>query len=158
MPTGLEAPEAWQEVAPGSSSQDLCADPNVTATFCSDDVVAFVRRWQNYGGGWATAAFYKDRTGIVRFKGSVRSALTIGNPSVQNRPVFRLPAGYRPDTQRVFAAVGNNSAGQEVVVGSIEVQPDGMVVLVSDCDANGDNCSANGGYVSLDGISFRPDG
>jgi len=156
--TDLARPQAWREVAPGSNSQDLCADPNVTATFCSDVVQGGATPWQNFGSGFATAAFYKDQTGIVRFKGLVQTSALSGQSSPAVRPIFRLPAGYRPDTERVFASVGRNTSGQEVAAGRVDVQPNGIVALVQDCDANGTNCSANGGYVSLDGISFRPNG
>jgi hypothetical protein len=152
----IKAPEAWHNVGAGSTTQNLCADPSKTAVFCSFGVVAGAQPWSNYGGGFATAGFYKDQLGIVHLKGLVvpPTVVTGGIPFVW--PIFRLPSAYRPTNQRVFPSVGRGSDGQEVATGRVDVNPNGLVVLESDCA--GSQCSANGGYLTLEGVSFRRDG
>jgi hypothetical protein len=158
----IQGPEAWHQVGAGSTTQNLCADPSKTALFCTDLSPPVPEPWHNYGGGFATAGFYKDQLGIVHLKGLVVNVpLTGVDPQV--RPIFRLPLAYAPAHQRVFPSVGRNTYGQEVAQGRVDVQPNGLVVLVSDCGEdplshNPDQCSASGGYVSLDAISFRRDG
>ncbi len=73
-----------------------------------------------------------------------------------NFPIFRLPPGYRPDSTRLFTTNGK-VRDLEVSVGRIDVAPNGLVTLVVDCRSGDIECSAHGDFVSLDGISFRPD-
>jgi len=153
----LILPEPWRAVAAGSTTANRCADLTVTAVFCSEEILAW-SSWVNYGGGYATAGFYKDQLGIVHLKGLVMAPLPIyGGPQARRRPIFRLPATYRPTTLRVFSSVGSGRAGSEVVAGRIDVEPNGLVDLVQDCNDSDQICSAIGGYVTLDGITFRPD-
>ena len=152
----LAVPEPWHAVGPGSTTEDLCSNPANTAVFCSDDYFGSLIPWNNFFGGHASAAFYKDQLGIVRLKGLVSnlaSETTEGDPQVS--PIFRLPAGYRPSSQRVFASIGRREF-QEVTQARVDVKADGLVLLEIDCNFD-DTCSAGGGYVTLDGISFRPD-
>jgi hypothetical protein len=155
-PAKLKAPEPWHAVGPGSQTEDLCA--STTAVFCSESIgFGSYARWHNYAGGFATAAFYKDQLGIVRLKGLVQGDSHIGlNPAT--RPIFRLPSAYRPSSRRAFASVGREDVdGQEVAQARVDVLPDGVVELLSDCQNDGSDCSGSGPYVTLDGISFRPD-
>ena len=157
-------PEAWRNVAAGSVSVNRCNDPSVTAVFCSDpfnDLEEFV--WHNYGGAFSPVAFYKDEGGVVHLKGlASRSAGATHVPTEE--PIFRLPSGYRPATRRVFASVGSSSINAaEVVQARIDVLPNGLVTLVQSCgqdpnDAHLVDCSASDGDVTLDGITFRPNG
>ena len=153
----LKAPEPWHEVGPGSmGGQDVCADPSNTAVFCNLD---FVRSWVNYGEPFATAGFYKDQLGIVHLKGLVSTVdvhFTATSPLV--KPIFRLPPAYAPAHRRVFPSVGRNFFGQEISQGRVDVQPDGLVLFLQDCNADRTDCSAEGTYVTLDAISFRRDG
>jgi hypothetical protein len=153
----IKAPEAWRNVGPGSTTQDLCADPSKTAVFCNNGSVFPSTPWHNYGGGFATAGFYKDQLGIVHLKGLVAGPLTDATTPVV-KPLFRLPTAYRPAHPRVFPIVGRNNDGQEVAQGRVDVRPDGLVVLEGDCAPGFVDCSASGGYVALDAISFRRDG
>ena len=162
---GIGAPEAWRQVGPGSSSQDLCGDPSRKAVFCSDiDPLGTPRPWTNLGAGFATAGFYKDQLGIVHLKGLVRIGIIYNPLDPIVSPIFRLPAAYAPDKQRVFPTVGRNPNGQEVTSGRVDVRPDGLVIFEQDCVAVQDgglttatDCSADGEYVTLDGVAFRPD-
>ena len=55
------------------------------------------------------------------------------------------------------ASGGSATADWSVGPGRVDVGPDGLVSLVSDCAPAVDTCSATGAYVTLDGIAFRPD-
>jgi hypothetical protein len=157
----IHASEAWHEVGPGSTTQDLCADPSNTAVFCGRYAQAYNDwiPWHNYGGAFATTGFYKDQLGIVHLKGLVSSG-SLGYKSTNplQALLFRLPPAYAPAHQRVFPIVGRNIDGQEVSQGRVDVKPDGSVVLLEDCAPNGTDCSASGGYIPLDVISYRRDG
>jgi hypothetical protein len=155
---GIGPPEAWHAVQPGSTTTDRCADPATVAVFCSTQFASNFDPWENYGAPYTTAAFYKDQLGIVHLKGLVKKNTLEITTNAFGRPIFRLPAAYRPATAHVFASVGENHEGAEVVVGRVDVLPDGIVRLVVDCDADLNNCSANGPHVTLDGITFRPSG
>jgi hypothetical protein len=157
----LAPPEPWHEVAAGSTTSDACANVANTAVFCSTPITPFTAApWTNFGGSLATAAFYKDQLGIVHLKGVVSSPSTFFESSPSRSSIFRLPPGYRPETARIFASVGaaNYGAGsvEQEAAGRVDVQADGLVVMETDCQANSENCSANGPYFTLDGISFRP--
>lgn len=92
----------------------------------------------NYGGGFANAGYYKDKTGIVRLRGLVNTA---ANPS--GLVIFTLPAGYRPSTSgTLLFMTGNNNS-----LGRIDILPNGdLYVMVGAA-----------GWFNLDGISFRAD-
>jgi hypothetical protein len=156
----LAPPEPWRIVGPGSTTQNRCSDPVDTSVFCSEPPgfpgTPWVP-WRNWGGGYATAAFYKDQLGIVHLRGlAAHSNSASGSPIV--RPIFRLPAGYRPESNRLFTSNGRDQVGGlEVAVGRIDIHPDGLVLFSNDCNDNLSDCSATGPFVTLDGISFRPD-
>jgi hypothetical protein len=154
----LKAPEAWHEVGPGSTTENLCADPSNTGVFCSYVVPPPLYPWHNYGGGFATAGFYRDQLGIVHLKGVVQRGVTADDDLPERRPIFRLPPAYSPANNRVFPSVGRNGQGQEVAQARVDVQTDGLVVFEQDCLADLSGCSSQGGYLTLEGISFRPDG
>ncbi len=155
----LKAPETWHEVGPASTppAPDFCVDPSNTGVFC-DEFPGGQNPWDNYGGGFATAAFYKDQLGIVHLRGLVHATSNSGGVNPMERAIFRLPAGYRPDQRRMFASVGQDGiGGVEVAPARIDVYPDGLVTFINDCATGVSNCSATGPFVTLDGISFRPD-
>jgi len=108
-------------------------------------------------GGFASVAFYKDQLGSVHLKGLAQGSDFAG-VNWAGAAVFRLPAAYRPDFRRAFASVGRDGYHDlEVDQGRVDGYPDGLVTFINDCVASGDPCSAAGGHVTLDGISFRPD-
>ena len=153
----LTAPEAWHAVRPGSPTSDVCAVGTV-AHFCSFEFTpGEFFPWRNYGSGFATAAYYKDQLGIVHLKGLVANDVEFSGLSAQSRPILRIPPAYRPASRRVFASGGSATADWSVGPGRVDVGPDGLVSLVSDCAPAVDTCSATGAYVTLDGIAFRPD-
>jgi hypothetical protein len=109
-----------------------------------------------------------DQLGNVHFKGVIAAPSTnpdgvIHGSSTPGRyRVFRLPTAYRPETGRIFATVGaavNTNPGtiEQEAAGRVDVEPTGVVVVEADCGGDRTDCSANGPYFTLDGISFRPD-
>jgi hypothetical protein len=158
----IAKPEAWHAVGAGSTSQDLCTNSGNTAVFCSDGPGfggSSFFPWDNLGNSYATAGFYKDQLGIVHLKGIVaEDTETVSSmPTLSN--IFRLPPSYAPTKQRVFPGVGGEaSRGFDVVQGRVDVQPNGLVTFVEDCTSDRSDCSASGSYVTLDAISYRPDG
>jgi hypothetical protein len=156
----LAAPEAWHRVQAGSTTTDRCADPATVGVFCSEQTPPNALPWMNLGGAHTSAAFYKDQLGIVHLKGLVMSNGSNQTQFPIARPIFRLPPTYRPARARVFPSVGSEGVGDEVVIGRIDVWPDGLVKLVQDCipfGENGFSCSANGPHATLDAVAFRPD-
>jgi hypothetical protein len=148
-------------VAAGSTTSDACANTASTAVFCSGQVSATVfAPWRNFAPTSPSAAFYRDQLGIVHLKGIVSTQRIFQGSTPTRSSIFRLPAGYRPETPRIFATVGAADHGATVeqeAAGRVDVQADGLVVLEADCGAPVSDCSANGPYLTLDGISFRPD-
>jgi hypothetical protein len=112
--TSIGPPEAWHLVsAPGEP--------------------AFQNGWNNVGGSYSTAAYFKDLEGIVHLRGSVTAGIS---PTM-----FTLPGGYRPSGIEGFAILANGGSPN---VGSIAVLPDGTVQRNSGLQP-----------FALDGISFR---
>jgi hypothetical protein len=95
-----------------------------------------------FGTGWANfspsdrppAAFYLDRQGIAHLQGEVTRVSGTGTA------IFVLPAGYAPELQQTFAAVGN---GGTFAVVTVEV--DGEVHFNS----------GDPGVLHLNGITWR---
>ena len=74
-------------------------------------------------------SYCKDLTGRVHLKGLCAGGS--GN-------IFRLPPGYRPSNQHIFAVIANNT------IGRVDVTSTGFVMLQA----------GNSAYISLDTISF----
>jgi hypothetical protein len=94
----------------------------------------------NYGGGYNTAAFYKDPLGIVHLKGRMKLDRQPGDPGFTGT-VFDLPRGYHPAATEVHAATGT---GGEWV---IEIYSGGAVYSPKTFQPQD--------WISLDGITFR---
>lgn len=97
--------------------------------------VNFQDGWVNYGGDYNRAAYYKSNTGRVYLRGLVKAGLTGGN-----RTIFTLPAGMRPPGRELCIVQSTDSSGR------IDILTDGRVIPYG----------VRNGWVSLDGISFRP--
>jgi hypothetical protein len=99
---------------------------------------AFENSWVNYGGGFSSAAFYKDPYGVVHLKGVVQLG-TIGTT------IFSLPSGYLPSEDLIISTRSNNASGEvRILVGCFFFCDDEVVAQA------GSNT-----WFSLDGISFR---
>lgn len=122
----------------GTANQYLKTDGTGSLTWDSLDVpsswqnVTFENSWTDYGSGFETCQYYKDKTGIVHIKGVVSGAAA-------STVIFTLPAGCRPAAKRLFVVNGNDGFT------SIEVGADGTVIA-----RPGDVT-----FTSLE-ISFRP--
>jgi hypothetical protein len=116
--------EAWHEV--GAAGQP-----------------AFENGWVNYGGSFATAAFYKDTLGVVHLRGLVMSG-TAGTT------IFQLPVGYRPGSNKIFTT--RNASGS----GELRIEQDCFFVCTDFqyvIATTGSNT-----WFSLEGVSFRAGG
>jgi len=97
-----------------------------------------VNNWTNFGGGFATAAFYKDPLGVVHLRGTIQGPTS-------GALAFTLPPGYRPAAVQTFAV---NSPGE----GGVDIAADGGVSPF--CLGAGGSCAG----ISLSGITFRAEG
>lgn len=108
-----------------------------TITQDSWQTPALLNSWVNYGGGYNSAGYFRDKNGIVHLQGLVKSG------TAANAIIFILPAGYRPsahELQTSFSAAG---------------------ACRIDIDANGNIWAFTNGstsWLSLDGITFRASG
>lgn len=87
--------------------------------------------WANLGAPYETAGYIKDTLGFVHLKGLVASG---------SGTIFTLAAGYRPANTKIFPTIANGT------LGDIRINSAGEVLLYS----------GSSGYVSLDGITFKP--
>lgn len=90
-----------------------------------------INGWEDYGGGYLKAAYFKDTMGVVHFTGLIKSG-TIGTIA------FVLPAGYRPAATCQFPVTSVGAFGY------VEVYADGRVYVAI----------GNTESMSLAGISF----
>jgi hypothetical protein len=128
--TNLVPPEAWREVgAPGQPGFKPGASNAISPLPGTLD--------------FETAAFYKDREGVVHLKGMVVSS------SDPNHEIFNLPAGYRPGERRLIEFAASCRAA---CAGTTTVQIIGSGFGAAD---DGKVMAPNDGPVSLDGITFR---
>jgi hypothetical protein len=102
-------------------------------------------RWGNWGANNNPVSYMKDQLGFVHLRGVAKntsgSALSGGCGVLDTGVVFQLPPGYRPANQERFADVNTDAFGY------IDVTQTGIV-----CS---DPPTAQDGYVTLDGITFR---
>ncbi len=78
--------------------------------------------WSNYGGGYATAQYYKDKEGVIHVKG-----LITGGTTAQGTVVFTLPAGYRPTERRIMSALTYSTTEGQVL--RMDVLTNGDVII-----------------------------
>ena len=136
-PQGPGGSEAWHEIGPAPGLEVPCQG---TGNFCYELNNC---PWQNLGGPSATAAYYRDPTGVVHLKGAVKPQEGCPLPS---QIIFRLPVGYRP------------AQGEEFEVASAD-QPATVYVNDPYSPVTGTVRWQAGGtpleWVSLDNITFR---
>jgi hypothetical protein len=146
----IAPPEAWHEIGAAGEPPFLGGATN-----------------KGYLGSGAatgeTAAFYKDKEGVVHLKGFVKT----GTGALAGA-MFNLPAGYRPANTKVLFfniyctmdpsncttdGVGNTeSYSQLLVLGA------GTALSLPGANPDGLVISSSGTDVSLDGIAFRAAG
>jgi hypothetical protein len=123
----LRPPEPWREInAPGQPG--------------------FQDGWTNLGGAFSTAAFYRDRAGVVHLKGVVQ-------PGTYGGTVFVLPAGYRPP-RTAIVAVSSVDGAAGFVLARVDIR---AATGAASLDGRVEPFTGGSVYLSLDGISFRCD-
>jgi hypothetical protein len=146
---GVAARPVVHLVGAGATDHDRCQEP-ATGVFCSQDLGPYgFFPWENLGGSWQPAAYYKDAFGIVHLEGVVHETGCCSG----NR-IFILPASYRPAAAHIFIVTGRELSDPREASGRIDVTPvrDVLLVIRPDSDPNASNRLA---HLSLDGISFR---
>jgi hypothetical protein len=98
--------------------------------------------WENYGGNFNSAGYFRDKNGIVHLKGLVRFGAV-------NTRLFTLPVGFRPARNELFAIMAHD--GSSHTVSRVTVLSDGQVFIH---DLGG----AGWAFYCLDGITFRANG
>lgn len=106
-----------------------------------------VKKLVSYNGGWADYLNNYLPAGYTRIEGRVflegipknTLATTVASGAVP----FNLPAGYRPSARTIFTVQITGITG----AGRVDIQSNGDVTVM--------NSVSSGGFVSLDGISFR---
>jgi hypothetical protein len=123
----LKAAEPWTE-----ADLDDCNDVN---------------SWQNYGAGYSTAAFFRDPSGVVHLKGTVKCP---DLPDAFSATLFFVPDGYAPALDETFPA---RSDGADVLIRVVSSGSGGSSGGV--WVPNRLSVGAIGEAVYLDGISWR---
>ena len=93
--------------------------------------------WDNYGGGFTPASYWKDANGVVHLTGLIRNGTT-----VKDTVLFNLPAGYRPFNQEILTVQNGDNTFQR-----IDILANGNVILGATTFTNG--------WLSLANISFK---
>jgi hypothetical protein len=102
--------------------------------------------WVDFGGSYSPAAYFKDSCGIVHLRGLIKGG-AFSSPG-GDKPVFTLPAGYRPAGQELHGACSSGSSTDNPRMGRVDITPDGRVFVVGGSNA----------WITLCGISFRAAG
>jgi hypothetical protein len=135
------ATEAWHEVGaagePGFNNSGFCT-------------------WSNFDANHNSAAFLRDREGIVHLKGLVDADDVIVDGCsfgfAADRLIYTLPAGYRPAAREVNVSLSNNALARVNVDSNTSPFGEGPGAVAVDAPTT----TANGKeWLSLDGISFR---
>jgi hypothetical protein len=130
--------------AADATADPCAASPPVTGAFCADSDYPW-DGWTNYGHAYAAVGFFADRLGLVHLEGMAMRTPPLA--STPHSPIFVLPAGYRPRTERVFEAACSRDGSTDDEC-RVDVAPDGRVSVVAPW-------VVGSGWVSLDGIDFR---
>lgn len=91
---------------------------SLTVTQQAWQAPTFVNSWVNYGSPYENAGYFKDSLGMVHMRGLVKNG-TVG------AAIFTLPAGYRPEQERIYATMGGGAFGE------VRIQTTGIVLHMS---------------------------
>ena len=118
-------------------AMEIALDVDLTGDFLQEErqTATLQNNWINYGAGYESATFWKDKCGVVHLAGLIK-----GGTTTAETVIFTLPEGYRPRTSEKFFAVSMNA------ICVIDVYVTGDVAIKT---------GANSGWLSLSGISFR---
>ena len=119
-----------------SDNMEIALDLDLSGEFIQEDrqTPTLLNSWVNYGSGYESASYFKDKCGVVHLAGMVKSGTTTAETVI-----FTLPEGYRPRTSEKFFCVSLNA------ICVIDVYATGNVAIKT---------GANSGWISLSGISF----
>lgn len=118
-------------------AMEIALDVDLMGKFLQEErqTAALQNNWVNYGAGYESATFWKDKCGVIRLAGLIK-----GGTTTAETVIFTLPEGYRPRASERFFAVSMNA------ICVIDVYVTGNVAIKT---------GANAGWLSLSGISFR---
>lgn len=107
---------------------------------------AFLNSWSNFAAGWISARFWSDAHGNVHVEGLVKP----GVAWALNQTIFSTSgvSGYQPKSRHIFNCRSNGAGG----VVRVDVTAAGDLILPESAGA-----PAVGGWISLQGITFRTD-
>ena len=118
-------------------AMEVALDLELTGEFIQEDrqTPTLLNSWVNYGAGYESASYWKDKCNVVHLGGLVKSG-TIVDGTV----IFTLPEGYRPRASEKFITVSLNATCV------VDIYASGNVTI---------RAGANAGWLSLSGICFR---
>ena len=118
-------------------AMEVALDLDLTGELIQEDrqTPTLLNSWVNYGAGYESASYWKDKCNVVHLGGLVKSG-TIVDGTV----IFTLPEGYRPRASEKFITVSLNA------ICVIDIYASGNVTI---------RAGANAGWLSLSGICFR---
>lgn len=119
-----------------SDNMEIALDLDLSGEFIQEDrqTPTLLNSWVNYGSGYESASYFKDKCNVVHLAGMVKSGTT-----TSETVIFTLPEGYRPRASEKFFCVSLNA------ICVIDVYATGNVAIKT---------GANSGWISLSGISF----
>lgn len=119
-----------------SENMEIALDVDLSGKLLQESKIApsLLNNWQNYGGAYESAAYWKDKCNVVHISGMVKGG-TIADGTV----IFTLPSGYRPRSPEKFITVSVNA------ICIIDIYTNGSVTI---------RAGANASWLSLSGISF----
>lgn len=118
-------------------AMEIALDVDLTGKFLQEDrhAPALQNNWVNYGANYESAAYWKDKCGVVHIAGVIKSGTT-----TSESVIFTLPEGYRPRATEKFFAISLNA------ICVVDVSTSGAVTIKT---------SPNSDWLSLSGINFR---
>lgn len=118
-------------------AMEVALDLELTGELIQEDrqTPTLLNSWVNYGAGYESASYWKDKCNVVHLGGLVKSG-TIVDGTV----IFTLPEGYRPRASEKFITVSLNA------ICVVDIYASGNVTI---------RAGANAGWLSLSGICFR---
>ena len=132
------------------------SEPYITLTrIYSEDWndVQLQNSWYNFETGFSNVQFRKENNRVY-----LRGLLhTPKSGPIQETTIFTLPSGYRPKYSKIFSVRGealDPTNNKTAFVFRLDIRPSGIVIF-EPFNARVDG--SNGGYISLEGISFEID-
>ena len=119
--TGLGTPTAATDAATMAYADTKLADHGAWTA------VTYNGTWVDLGGGFAGVAYMKDDDGLVFVRGACKNGFVAADP------IFTLPVGFRPSTDRWFPNPAAGATSQVTSAGVVSV-PSGGATTRQDLD------------------------